>query len=77
MSEAIRDKIIKIIEKADVVVDINDIVNGATFDDADIDSLDLMNVFLGIEQEFEIKIPDDDIDMLSTLDAITQYVSDK
>ncbi len=39
-----------------------------------IDSLDIANILLAAEEKFGIKIPDEDVDRLTTIDAITDYV---
>lgn len=42
-----------------------------------IDSLDMMNVFLLIEEKYGIKIPDEDIAKLNTIEKITSYLNEK
>jgi len=42
-----------------------------------IDSLDMFNLFLLIEETFGVTIPDDDMDQLDTLDAIVAYVESR
>ena len=56
---------------------INDceIPNDASFtNDLGIDSLDLYEVFVGIEKEFEIKIPDEEAEKLRTPSSVINYV---
>lgn len=42
--------------------------------DLGMDSLDIANVLLVVEEKFDIKIPDADVQGLSTLDSIVRYV---
>ncbi len=77
MTNVSMQDIIAIIEKAEVTADIDSIKGGSTFTDAGIDSLDLMNVLLGIEVKYDIKIPDSDIAKLSTVDTTVQYLTQR
>lgn len=69
-----QNQLISIIENAVVSVDVEKIKRGESFKDSGIDSLEVMNVFLGVEEAFSIKIPDEDIDSLTTLDAVFKYL---
>ncbi|HLK30331.1 MAG TPA: acyl carrier protein [Puia sp.] len=56
---------------------INDceIPNDASFtNDLGIDSLDLYEVFMEIEKEFEIKIPDEEAEKLRTTGSLINYI---
>lgn len=68
-------EILDIIEKAGVTANVAEIKSDQTFKQAGIDSLELMNVFLAIEQTFEIKIEDEDIDALTSVDAVVSYLN--
>lgn len=41
------------------------------------DSLDVANILLAVEEKFDLKIPDSDVQGLSTLDAIAKYVESR
>lgn len=45
-------------------------------DDLGADSLDVVEVCMGLEELFDVKISDDDMDPLSTLDALVKYVEE-
>ncbi len=53
-------------------VDTNEITQDTTFmDDLGADSLDVFQIIMGIEQEFEITIDTDDVEKISTVgDAV-------
>ena len=40
------------------------------------DSLNIVEVVMGIEQEFDIEIPDDDAETLLTVGQVKQYIED-
>lgn len=71
---ATREEILAIIENEGVSVDLAALKENALLTEAGIDSLEMMNVFLAIEEKFGIKIPDEDLDALSTIDGIVAYL---
>ena len=68
------EEIVSIVQGAGVSVDVSGIKGDMPLRDAGVDSLDMMNVFLAIEERFDIKIPDADIDKLDTVDNIVRYL---
>lgn len=56
-------------ESDDFEIDLN-----ATFDDLDIDSLDLLEIVTGIEDAFQISIPDDAMNLIKTAGDAIDYV---
>ena len=65
---------------ADVLnVDPNEVTMETTFaDDLGADSLDVFQIIMGIEEEFDIEIPDDAVEQISTgQDAVDQIKSKK
>lgn len=50
----------------------------ATFvDDLSADSLDIVELIMGIEEEFEIDIPDSDAEKIVTVGDVVDYIKDK
>lgn len=43
-------------------------------DDLGADSLDVVDLLMSIEDEFEIEVPDDEIENLKTVGAIVNYI---
>lgn len=72
---SIQDKVIRIIaEKLDV--DPAEIVPGASLvDDLGADSLDLVELIMTMEEEFDIEIPDDDTQDLVTVKDAIDYIT--
>jgi len=49
----------------------------ASLSDAGADSLDISNFFLCLEEKFNVKVLDEDIDELDTVNAIVSYMRKK
>ena len=46
-----------------------------TLKDLGVDSLDVASIFLAIQERLGVRVPDPDIDRLTTVHAIAEYVS--
>lgn len=46
----------------------------STFEELDIDSLDLLEVVMAIELEYDIEIPDDVLKEINTVESAVEYV---
>jgi acyl carrier protein len=70
----IEDKVKKLIaEKLDV--DISDVVDGASLiDDLGADSLAIIELIMTMEEEFDIEVPDEDAEKLSTVKDAVNYI---
>jgi acyl carrier protein len=56
----------------------SEIANNASFsNDLDVDSLDLYEVFMELEKEFRIQIPDEDAEKLHTVGSVISYIKNK
>ena len=68
-------EIIQIIKEEETQIDM-----AALDDDIDLrqigaDSLDMMNIFLAIQEKYNVEIPDEDIEHLPNITAICSYLS--
>jgi len=72
---ATADKIKEIIKAINSRADIDTLKEDALLDDQGIDSLDMLNIFLQVEEVFHIKIPDEDVDRLKTINDMVDYVA--
>ncbi|NLO89582.1 MAG: acyl carrier protein [Clostridia bacterium] len=53
-------------------------INEATsFEDLNADSLDIVELIMALEEEFDIEIPDEDAEKLTTVGAAVEYVKSK
>ena len=59
-------------------VEESQIVPEASFiDDLGADSLDTVELIMALEEEFDLEIPDDDAEGLTTVKAVIDYIEDK
>lgn len=74
MSEAIKSKVIKII--ADQAGVAGDSIKGETSlqVDLELDSLDIMDLLLVLEDEFDLQIPDEELSNIQTVNDIVNYI---
>lgn len=71
------DKIKEIIEEK-LNVDASDITAETSFkDDLDVDSLDLFELVMALEEEFGKEIPTEDLEKLVTVGDIVNYIENK
>lgn len=71
------EEIRNIIEEADTMADMDTLVNDMPLTEQDVDSLDMANILLLLEEKFEVKIPDEDMGKVQSVDAIVAYLSSK
>ena len=64
-----------IVEETNVVRDMSALRDEMTFDDAGIDSLDVFSIFLAIEETYGIKIPDEDLENINSIETIVEYLN--
>jgi acyl carrier protein len=65
-----------IIEKTGI--EAPEITDAALFaDDLGIDSLDLFEIMMQVEKEFDIKIPDEDAEKMRTVGSLIIYIKNK
>ena len=68
------EKLKKVI--ADVLnVDPEEITMESTFvDDLGADSLDVFQIIMGLEEEFDIEVPDEEAEKITTVGAVVEYI---
>ena len=56
-----------------------DMIDGSSkvMEDLGADSLDVVEMLMSIEDEFEIEIPDEKIETLKTVGQVVEYIQDK
>ena len=69
------EEIRNIIKKAETMVEMDDLVNNIPLTEQDVDSLDMANILLLLEEAYNIKIPDKDLNQLQSVDDIVSYLS--
>ena len=66
--------VIDMIGEVGISVDVNEIKNDTTLESLGMDSLDVFNLFVEIEIKTGEKISDDNVDKLSTINSIIEYL---
>lgn len=67
----------EVIAEAEVLGDVAEMKNNIALSEQGIDSLDVVNVYLLIEEKFGVQIPDEDLARVQTIDSIVEYVNNK
>ncbi len=71
------ENIKEVIAEAEVLCDVNSLKNDMPLRDQGIDSLDVVNIYLLLEEKFDVKIPDEDLNKVQTIDTIVAYINRK
>jgi len=50
--------------------------NKTIVEDLGADSLSIVEIVMGVEEEFDLEIPDEDTEALTTVGLLKQYISD-
>ncbi|GBF80988.1 acyl carrier protein [Aphanothece sacrum] len=78
MSQDIFDRVKTIIKNNLEVDDESKIVPEASFtEDLGADSLDIVEFVMALEEEFEIEIPDEDAEKITTVQEVVDYIIKK
>ena len=75
-TEEIRDKILQILGEIAPEIDLADVKPDVDFrDQFDLDSMDLLNFVVAVDEELGVEIPESEYGRLSTLDKLAGYVA--
>ena len=75
-SEEIFDKVKKIIVDKLGVAEANITLESSFIDDLGADSLDIVELIMALEEEFDIEIPDEDAEKVVTVSDVVDYIKD-
>ncbi len=65
-----------VVEQLDVAED--EVTQQASFvDDLGADSLDVVELVMGLEEEFDVEIPDEDAEKITTVQEAVAYIDEK
>ncbi len=65
-----------VVEQLEVAED--EVTPQASFvDDLGADSLDVVELVMGLEEEFDVEIPDEDAEKITTVQEAVSYIDDK
>jgi len=71
------ENIKEVIVEAEVLGDVEEMKSDISLADQGIDSLDVVNVYLLLEEKFDVKIPDEDLQYVESIDAIVTYINSR
>jgi len=71
------ENIKEVIVEADVLGNVDEMKSDVPLSEQGIDSLDVVNVYLLLEEKFEVSIPDEDLEQVKTIDDIVTYINNK
>lgn len=57
-------------------VDAEEITLETSFEDLNADSLDIVELIMALEEEFDIEIPDEDAEKLQKVSAVIEYIKE-
>jgi len=75
-SEEVFDKVKEIIVEQLGVVDTSVTMEASFIDDLGADSLDIVELIMALEEEFDIEIPDGDAEKVVTVGDVVDYIKD-
>ena len=58
-------------------LDPSEITPDSTFESLGIDSLDVVDLVMSLEEEFDTEIPDEEVENIKTVGDIVKYIEDK
>lgn len=73
----LQDKVIKLVSEATKVEATNIHAETSFVDDLNLDSLDMVELMMKMEDEFGIEIPEDDTEKLKTIKDVVAYLKTK
>lgn len=57
--------------------DFEDITPSTTFEDMALDSLDVVQMIMAIEEAFDVEIADEEVDNIKTVGQLLEYIEEK
>jgi acyl carrier protein len=72
----VQDKVIKIVSEATKVEAANIKAETNFIDDLNLDSLDMVEMMMKMEEEFGVEIPEDKTEDLKTISDVTSFLKD-
>ena len=70
----VHDKVKEIIANQ-LAVNIKYITDNTTFSDINADSLDVVDIIMALESEFNLQIPDEEVDNFNTIGDLASFIT--
>lgn len=75
-SEEIYDKVKEIIVEQLGIAETAVVAEASFIDDLGADSLDIVELIMALEEEFDLEIPDSDAEKIVTVNDVVEYIKD-
>ncbi|TLD84601.1 acyl carrier protein [Helicobacter sp. MIT 11-5569] len=74
----INNKVIReILQEIDILGEVDELSDDLGLVDQGVDSLDMANLYLKLEEHFGIKIPDSDLHLVQSINGIREYLKER
>ncbi|MDD2499086.1 MAG: acyl carrier protein [Desulfitobacteriaceae bacterium] len=74
---AVFDKVKRIVIDQLGIEDEEEVTMTTSFQDLNADSLDVVELIMALEEEFDMEIPDEDAEKLTTVGSAVEYIKEK
>ena len=70
------EEIVKLMQQCAIRIDYDNLEYSTIFKDIGLDSLDFANLLLAVEEKYGVTIPDEEVDGLSSVQAIVNFLGE-
>lgn len=71
------EKIVEIVKEQLNMQDVTITMETSFEKDLEVDSLDLFELVMALEEEYDVEIPSEDLERLTTIGAVVEYLKEK
>lgn len=75
--EVSKEAIREILKEIDILGEVDELSDDLGLVEQGVDSLDMANLYLKLEEKFKIKIPDTDLHLVQSINGILQYLNER
>ncbi len=71
------ERVVEIVKEQLNLEDVEICMETSFKDDLEVDSLDLFELVMALEEEYDIEIPSEDLEQITTVGAVVKYLKNK